>query len=34
MKDRVLLTVDLTAMKEKVASRYANIMERYDKAIA
>jgi 5-methylthioadenosine/S-adenosylhomocysteine deaminase len=34
MKDRVLLTVDLTAMKEKVASRYSSIMERYDKAIA
>jgi 5-methylthioadenosine/S-adenosylhomocysteine deaminase len=34
MKDRVLLTVDLATMKQKVAARYATIMERFERAIA
>lgn len=34
MKDRVLLTVDLGTMKEKVAARYATIMQRFERAIA
>ena len=34
MKDRTLLTVDLAAMKEKVASRYETIMQRFERAIA
>jgi len=34
MKDRVLLTVDLGTMKEKVSARYATIMERFERAIA
>ena len=34
MKDRVLLTIDLAAMKHKVAARYATIMERFERAIA
>ena len=33
MKDRVLLTIDVGAMKERVSRRYSTIMERFDKAI-
>jgi 5-methylthioadenosine/S-adenosylhomocysteine deaminase len=34
MKDRVLLTVDLAAMKERLGRQYATLMERFAKAIA
>lgn len=33
MKDRVLLTIDVGAMKERVNRRYSTIMERFEKAI-
>jgi 5-methylthioadenosine/S-adenosylhomocysteine deaminase len=33
MKDRQLLTVDLGPMRERVAKQYAQIMERFDRAI-
>ncbi|MGA8597404.1 MAG: amidohydrolase family protein [Bryobacteraceae bacterium] len=32
MKDRVLLTIDMGAMKERVSRRYSTIMERFDRA--
>ena len=34
MKDRVLLTVDLASMKERVRRQYAILMDRFEKAIA
>jgi 5-methylthioadenosine/S-adenosylhomocysteine deaminase len=34
MKDRQLLTVDLGPMRERVKKQYAQIMERFDNAIA
>jgi 5-methylthioadenosine/S-adenosylhomocysteine deaminase len=34
MKDRVLLTVDLAAMKERLRHQYGNLMERFERAIA
>ncbi len=34
MKDRQLLTVDLGPMRERVRKQYAQIMERFDRAIA
>ena len=34
MKDRHLLTVDLEPMRKRVKKQYAQIMERFDKAIA
>ncbi len=34
MRDRVLQTVDLAAMKERVARQYGTIMERFERAIA
>lgn len=33
MKDRVVLTIDLAAMKERVSRRYRTIMERFESAI-
>jgi 5-methylthioadenosine/S-adenosylhomocysteine deaminase len=33
MRDRVLLTVDLAAMKQRVAAQYSTLMERFEKAI-
>jgi 5-methylthioadenosine/S-adenosylhomocysteine deaminase len=34
MKDRVLLTVDLAAMKERLRRQYGVLMERFERAIA
>jgi 5-methylthioadenosine/S-adenosylhomocysteine deaminase len=34
MKDRVLLTVDLASMKERVSRQYGILMERFERAIA
>jgi 5-methylthioadenosine/S-adenosylhomocysteine deaminase len=34
MKDRVLLTVDLAAMKERLGRQYGVLMERFERAIA
>jgi 5-methylthioadenosine/S-adenosylhomocysteine deaminase len=34
MKNRVLLTVDLASMKERVRRQYAILMDRFEKAIA
>jgi hypothetical protein len=34
MKDRVLLTVDLGAMKERLRRQYGVLMDRFERAIA
>ena len=34
MKDRVLLTVDLAAMKERLRRQYGVLMDRFERAIA
>ena len=34
MKDRVLLTVDLASMKDRLSRQYGVLMERFERAIA
>jgi hypothetical protein len=34
MKDRILLTVDLAAMKDRLRRQYGILMDRFERAIA